>query len=267
MPELPEVETIVNQLRPVISGRIIQKVKIMWKRSIQGDENIFKELLSNRITTTITRRGKYICFHFPEGFHLTIHLGMTGKLMFHLNETDKQYVRVRFFFKEGAPLYFIDMRKFGKLKIWPASEPLLPRLGPEPLSQSNISQAFTSVNTSRAAKTVLLDQRVLAGIGNIYADEALFKAGINPLTPFNRITPTKVKILSGVIPQILRQAIQNNGTTIINYRSPDQLKGRNQYFLKVYGNSGRACQNCGTVIEKIKINGRGSHFCPRCQSE
>lgn len=266
MPELPEVETIVKQLRPVISGQTIQKVEILWRRSIQGNINFFKQSLTNKTPTTLSRRGKYICFHFPDGLHLTIHLGMTGKLMSSLDDKDRKYLRIQFFFKNGFSLYFIDIRKLGKLRVWPASESLLPRLGPEPLSQSNISQAFKLTNTSRAVKTVLMDQRVLAGIGNIYADEALFKAGIHPLTPFNRIPPAKTKILTRVIPQILRLAIQKHGTTIMNYRPPDLPQGEHQFFLQVYGFDGKACKTCGVGIRKIKINGRSSHFCPNCQS-
>lgn len=267
MPELPEVETIVNQLRPVISGQTIQKVEIIWKRSVQGNIRIFKQLLANKTPTTLSRRGKYICFHFPEGLHLTIHLGMTGKLVSDLEKKDQNHLRIQFFFKNGFSLYFIDIRKFGKLKVWPASESLLPWLGPEPLSQSNISGAFNSTDTSRAVKTVLLDQRILAGIGNIYADEALFKAGVHPLTPFNRIAPAKIKKLTRVIPQILRKAIQKQGTTIMNYRPPDLPQGEHQYFLRIYGKSGKACQICGIEIKKIKISGRSSHFCPRCQAQ
>jgi formamidopyrimidine-DNA glycosylase len=157
------------------------------------------------------------------------------------------------------------MRKFGKIRIWPLFETLLPNLGPEPLSKSNVARALRSTNTRRPIKTVLLDQGVLAGIGNIYADEALFQSGIHPLNPFNRVPQSKMTILSRVIPQILKTAIEKFGTTIRNYHPPDTTQGEHQFYLQVYGKEGLACTVCGTKIEKIKINNRSSHFCPKCQ--
>ncbi|MCK4836897.1 MAG: DNA-formamidopyrimidine glycosylase [Candidatus Aminicenantes bacterium] len=267
MPELPEVETIAHQLRAELNGKTIQDVRVFWKRSVQGDINDFKKNLIGLSIRGINRRGKYICFCLDRHRHLTLHLGMTGKLLFSLAEKERKHLRIEFTLDQGLSLYFHDIRKFGKARIWEACEPLLPRLGREPLDKEIVLQALQSLKTNRAMKNVLLDQQILAGIGNIYADEALFRAGIHPLKPAAKVNPDKLKYLSEVIPIILQQAIDNMGTTISNYRPPNHPKGKNQQFLKVYGREGHCCDICGTKIKKIRINNRSSNFCPRCQPD
>ena len=198
---------------------------------------------------------------------MTIHMGMSGKLIFKENHYHNKHLRIEFVFSKEYVLEFIDIRKFGKSRIWKCQEELLPRLGPEPLDSQIVFHSLQILKTNRPVKSVLLDQSVIAGIGNIYADESLFKAGIHPLTACSQIDPVKLKRLSQEIPRVLKSAIQNMGTTISQYRPPNQLQGKNQYYLKVYGLTGKACRKCGTLITRIKINGRSSHFCPKCQPE
>jgi len=265
MPELPEVETIVNELRPLVEGKTLQSIKIYETRSIEGSRKTFTTALKNKKITRVFRRGKYICFCLENGSHLTIHLRMTGKLLQKPAETDKKYLRAAFVFSEKFYLYFVDVRIFGKIKLWPVGD-LLPMLGPEPLNSQTVFRVLTSLQTTRFIKTVLLDQHVLAGIGNIYADEALFLAGIHPQAQLSQIGETAIRRLSRAIPRILKQAIKNKGTTLSDYQTPDSGIGNHQNSLKVYGREGEPCYTCGTVITRIKINGRSSHFCPQCQA-
>jgi formamidopyrimidine-DNA glycosylase len=265
MPELPEVETIANQLKPALVGKTFKEVRINWKGSIQGNITEFRESLIDQTIKKVKRRGKYICISLTNGQILTIHLGMSGKLLINEDKNKQKYLRIEFVLNQDFSLNFIDMRKFGKIKIWQADEPLLPLLGPEPLDPGTIHQTLESLKTTRVIKSVLVDQKILAGIGNIYADEALFQARIHPLFPKNHLESVKIRHLSEAIPQILRNAIINMGTTISQYRPPNYSQGENQFFLKVYGQKDKPCNTCGTMINRIRINGRSSHFCPKCQ--
>jgi formamidopyrimidine-DNA glycosylase len=267
MPELPEVETIVRELRPVLTGKVVESVKVLWSRSVCGDVEAFVETIRGERIQSMGRRGKYIVLTFARGLRLTIHLKMTGKLLFQMGEKDRNYVRVEFLFAGRTPLYFVDVRKFGRLRLWPEGEPLLPGLGPDPLDFPTVSAVLKRLKTPRAAKTVLLDQRVLAGVGNIYADEALFLAGIHPRTPFSRIKRSRLAKLSRELPLLLGRAINNMGTTLTDYRTPDNQSGSHQGFLNVYGRKDLPCPKCGTPIARLCLHGRSSHFCPRCQPE
>lgn len=265
MPELPEVETIVKELQPVLTGKTFQKIDILWQRSVVGDPELFaKELVAHSIKK-VFRRGKYICFLLDDDRHLTVHLRMTGKLLYTASENDNKHLRVRFTFCEDCVLHFIDMRKFGRIKLWPAGQLLLPDLGPEPLDSEKVSSVLRAAKSNRAIKTLLLDQHFLVGVGNIYADEALFAAGIHPQTPAARVPKDKLERLSRELPEILKEAIRNKGTTLSDYRPPESSSGRNQLYLKVYGREDLPCPKCRTPIQRIKINARSSHFCPKCQ--
>jgi formamidopyrimidine-DNA glycosylase len=267
MPELPEVETIVRQMEPVLLGKKIIEIKIYWHRSIQGNVEDYERSLVGQIITGVWRRGKYFCFSLRNGKCATIHMGMSGKLIFNENQCPNKHLRIEFVLSQDYLLDFIDMRKFGKSRIWKNKEELLPRLGPEPLDSQIVYHSLQLLKTNRPIKSVLLDQSVIAGIGNIYADESLFRAGIHPLSASSQIDPIKLKRLSQEIPRVLDSAIQNMGTTISQYRPPNQLQGQNQHYLKVYGFTGKACRRCGNLITRIRINGRSSHFCPKCQPE
>ncbi|MCP5107792.1 MAG: DNA-formamidopyrimidine glycosylase, partial [bacterium] len=240
---------------------------VHWPRTVGGNKKNFTAALKNKTLSHIHRRGKYICLYLEDGQCLTIHLRMTGKLLFKPGEKDKKYIRTAFRFTDGSSLYFADVRKFGRMKIWPPNQPLLPQLGPEPLEEKTVFPVLATLTSRRAIKTVLLDQKVLAGVGNIYADEALFKAGIHPLTPAAAVPEQQLRKLGRHLPEILTAAIKNKGTTISDYRSTDGSEGGNQLFLNVYGRTGEPCTKCKTPIIRIRVNNRSSHFCPICQPE
>lgn len=265
MPELPEVETIVRGLRLPLIGKVFDSVKILWRRSICGDIEAFAGALNGRSIEAVQRKGKYIIFTLSRDLRLTVHLKMTGKLLFRIDEKDRNYIRVVFRFADGSSLYFVDVRKFGRLKVWQPGEKFLPGLGPDPLDFRTVFEVLRRLESRRAVKTVLLDQRQLAGVGNIYADESLFLAGIHPNTPFSSIKKSKIEDLSKQLPLLLERAIQHSGTTLADYRTPENQTGSHQGFLKVYGREGLPCVTCKTAITRICINGRSAHFCPRCQ--
>jgi formamidopyrimidine-DNA glycosylase len=265
MPELPEVETVVRELQVKINGKTIADINILWHKTVTGDHCEFLKAVKGHKVTTVSRRGKYICLNLDSGDCITVHLRMTGKMVFEPTDKDKNHIRTLFYFTDGTTLYFVDCRKFGRIKRWVQSERLLPKLGPEPLLAQHVLSALHKLTSRRAIKTLLLDQTVLAGVGNIYADEALFLAGIHPETPAYKVPETGIKKLSQLIPFILDQAIKNRGTTISDYRSPDQSKGGNQFYLKVYSRENEPCLTCGTKIKRIRINNRSSHLCPKCQ--
>ena len=266
MPELPEVETIVRELRQQVIGKTIVRVRVHWERSIQGQANEFKRRLAEMNISAISRRGKFIGFELHDGTFFTIHLRMTGKLVQKLDAAGKKHARVEFDFQDGSALYFVDARKFGRLRLWPCQSQSCPGLGPEPLNRAAVLSVLSGLNTRRPVKTVLLDQTILAGVGNIYADEALYAAGIHPLTPAARLTAEQRRELSRAVPKVLKSAIRRRGTTLRDYRTLADRSGENQEYLKVYGRSGQPCFTCGALIEKIRVSGRSAHFCPRCQT-
>ncbi len=265
MPELPEVETITRELRPLIVGKTFLKVTLPWPRTVEDNQKDFAAALIDKKITHIDRRGKYLCFFLEDQLCLTIHLRMTGKLVFEPEEKDKKHIRVVFEFTDRTALYFVDVRKFGRMRLWSKAESLLPHLGPDALDEKTVFQVLVNRKSRRAIKTLLLDQKILAGVGNIYADEALFMAGIHPLTPAHSIPKQQLRKLSFYLPGILKTAIENNGTTISDYRRTDRVKGEHQFFLNVYGRTGEPCNKCKTPVVRISINNRSSHFCPKCQ--
>jgi formamidopyrimidine-DNA glycosylase len=267
MPELPEVETIVRELRRQVTGKTIARVRLHWERSVQGQAGEFKRRLAGMTITAISRRGKFIGFELHDNTFFTIHLRMTGKLVQELDAAGKKHVRVEFRFQDGSALYFVDSRKFGRLRLWPCQSQSCPGLGPEPLKPAAVLSVLSGLSTRRPVKTVLLDQTILAGVGNIYADEALYAAGIHPLTPACRLDSGQQRKLSRTVPQVLKSAIRRRGTTLRDYRTVAGKSGENQEHLQVYGRTGQPCFICGAPIEKIRVSGRSAHFCPRCQKK
>lgn len=267
MPELPEVETIVRQLQPAITGKTIQSITINWPRTVESNHDAFRQTTIGQSITAVTRRGKYICLHLQNKHIITVHLRMTGKMLFQPEEKDQNYIRTVLHFTGGSHLYFVDVRKFGRIKQWLPEQPLLPQLGPEPLDPATIYDVLSATSSIRAIKTLLLDQTVLAGVGNIYADEALFLAGTHPATRAKKVAKKRIRQLSLHIPDILEKAIRNRGTTISDYRTANREKGENQFHLNVYGRTGQPCLHCGTPIRRLTLNNRSSHFCPNCQKK
>jgi len=265
MPELPEVETIVRGVGPKLIGRTIRSISLPFPGCLSGDREECIERLCGRLIHTVARRGKYILLYLDDGTVLSIHLRMTGKLVFEPAEHDRPYIRLVMHLDDETVLFFIDTRKFGRIRLWRETEEMLPDLGPEPLGDLEVFAALHGVRSNRAIKTILLDQRILAGIGNIYADEALFAARIHPEAPQSRLTRSQLSALAEHIPLLLMEAVARRGTTLRNYRTADDAAGENRPYLSAYGREGLPCCRCRTPIRRIRIAGRSSYFCPKCQ--
>jgi formamidopyrimidine-DNA glycosylase len=270
MPELPEVETVVRSLKPWITGKTIQSIKIKpgVKSTVQSHSpKTLERLLTGQKIHQIRRRAKYIILVLDHGF-LTIHLRMTGRLIpERINPPDKKYVTAAFLFSDNTSLFFKDTRKFGRISYFSSLEPLENKLGVEPLSRAFSFDCLLSILKSRKRmiKPLLLDQKLVAGLGNIYCDEALWKAGIHPLTVSNRISRQKVKRLHQAIKSTLRSSIRHNGTTFQAFFFGSEESGSFFSKLKVFGREGLPCPQCKSSILKIRVAQRGTHICPRCQ--
>ncbi|GGH86778.1 formamidopyrimidine-DNA glycosylase [Pullulanibacillus pueri] len=275
MPELPEVETVKETLKHLIIGKTIQDVTIRWPKIIKepDDGEVFTTLLRGETFQTIERRGKFIRF-ILDHYVLVSHLRMEGK--YSLEEATAvpdKHTHVIFHFTDGTQLFYKDVRKFGTMHLFLKGEewhrPPLLDLGPEPLDEAFteevLKQAFSK--TERMVKAVLLDQKVLVGLGNIYVDEALFRAGIHPTTKAKTLTQQQIKTLVESIRATLSEAVKMGGSSVRTYLNGQGRMGMFQQKLYVYDRAGEPCKKCGTPIEKIKAAGRGTHFCPSCQVE
>ncbi len=271
MPELPEVETVVAELRPHLTGRRILAADVLWPRTLASpDIATLVERLQGRQVIGLGRRGKHILIQLDSGDVLIIHLRMTGRLEIVAGDSAGRagpHVRAWFDLSGGECLVFTDARKFGR--IWLVRDPaeVLGLLGPEPLDWDfDATRLAERLRGHRVAvKALLLDQSVIAGIGNIYADEALFIAGIHPLRPGSSLSDQEIAHLHDAIRQVLREAISQQGTTLRDYRPPYGLEGASQNQLRVYQQTGRPCPRCGSPIECIRVTQRSTHFCPHCQ--
>ncbi len=268
MPELPEVETTCRDLiRGQIIGQTIEAIELLWEPTLS---NFTPEELLNTTIEGISRRGKFIVLPLSDGKTLLIHLRMTGSLRIEpIDSIPDPYDRVTFFFKEKK-LAFRDPRKFGRMSLTDTPELILNKLGVEPLSDEFTPTLLHQMlaSRSRVMKTLLLDQSFIAGIGNIYADESLFKAKIDPLRRANTITEEEAKELHGAIVTLLEGAIANRGTSLGdgkgNYAS-DGKRGDNAAELKIFRKTGEPCPVCATPVERIVVGQRATHFCPKCQ--
>ena len=271
MPELPEVETVVRGLRSQIVGETFAQVEVLHPTLIvQGDRDAFREGLLDCTIRDVTRRAKFLCFHLSPKGYLLGHLRMTGKFI--VAETEPpldKHQRVRFQFQSGRWLVFSDVRCFGTLEVLNTLEEshALANLGLEPLSSDFTPDSLRNPfqRTSRNIKSVLLDQRVIVGIGNIYASEILYRIGIHPERPAQQIRPKERKQLVATTKSVLQEAIAMNGTSISDFRRVDDKTGEFQEFLRVYGKDGSPCGTCGTPIQRIVQQQRSSFFCPTCQ--
>lgn len=272
MPELPEVEIMRQGLENLVVNQTIETVDIYWDAIInQPAVDEFKKELEGEKIESMDRRGKYLIFRMRD-HDLVSHLRMTGG--YSLEEPGVQadkHVHVVFQLASGQQLFYHDIRKFGRMDLVPAGQaeelPSIQKLGPEPFfEQINIPE-FSDRLLSRpqAIKEVLLDQTFIAGLGNIYADETLYRATIHPLAPANSLERDQmVKLYLGVI-EIIRFALAEGGSSIRNYRNAFGEQGNFQNYMKVYGKEGEPCDFCTTPIEKITVANRGTHFCPECQ--
>jgi formamidopyrimidine-DNA glycosylase len=267
VPELPEVATIRAQLAPRLEGRTLARVEILDPRLTRPFDlfEVAEELEGDRIAA-VERRGKYLVLRMESGLVLLVHLRMTGSFGFEPVSHERALIEL----DDGTRLVYRDVRRFGTWLVLESVEldPYLAgRTGPEPLGPLFTAEWLAGRLSVRRAplKSVLLDQRVVAGIGNIYADEALWRARLNPLRPANGLTPVDVRRLHRAIRTALRAGVERQGATLRDYAAPDGSAGEMQQEFRVYGRDGEPCPRCGTPIAKARVGGRGTWFCPRCQ--
>jgi formamidopyrimidine-DNA glycosylase len=269
VPELPEVETIVRELRPHVVGQTILDASVDWARILADpveDVEGFRRGVRGRRIEDLWRRGKFVVFTLSGGWSLLIHLRMSGRLT--LSPLGRpEHLRIGFDLSTGA-LYFYCQRKFGRVWLVDDPEHVLGDLGPEPLSPDLTRDRFAELLDRRrgAIKPLLLNQRFIAGLGNIYVDEALYRARLHPCRTADTLSEDEIDRLYGAIHDVLGQALQHHGTTFDGiFVRPQGEEGRQQEGLLVYGQAGQPCRRCGTAIERIVVGGRGTHICPRCQ--
>lgn len=273
MPEMPEVEQVRKSLEPHIKGKQICRVEIFLPRMILRPAPAeFIAGTEGRAITGVTRRGKYLLLELDrEGVILT-HLRMTGALLITVGKAPAPaYAKIHFTLTGATHLWFTDIRTFGTMSLLSKDTLYLDRgyaaLGPEPLSEDFTPEYLRSVlrQSHRAVKSLLLDQRKIAGLGNIYADEALAAAGIRPTRFSDRLTGKETLALYEAVDQVIAQGMKNRGTTFRNYQDANGEMGNNKDHLLVYGRKGRPCLTCGNPLKQVKVGGRSSVYCPYCQ--
>jgi len=278
MPELPEVETIRRVLEKDTTGHNITKVFLRKTRMTRGQSIAsFKNGLTNRQILKIDRRGKYLIFRLEEKTFL-VHLGMSGQIIsFFENDINRtnsfflpdKHTHLILCLNNGRTLYFRDPRMFGRYILLNAEEEknLLSKLGPEPLDPLFTPTGFYQNLRGRTAsiKALLLNQKIVAGLGNIYVDESLYRAGIHPATAGSRISKKRAESLYESIKTVITEAVNAGGTSISDFQDPNKKTGNYQNHLQVYGRKGKACLQCGTPIIKETFAQRGTHWCPKCQ--
>ena len=273
MPELPEVETIASDLRPLVTGRTVLAVDLRFPAIVRHPEpEAFARDLPGSRVEALERRGKYLLFRLGGEVLLVIHLGMTGQLLHKLPEDSlRPHTHVVLSLDNGSQLRYSDPRRFGRLLLGTEAELVaagkLPRLGPEPLSDEFTSAELRRRLAGRRAplKVLLLDQSVLAGVGNIYADEACFRARIRPDRPAGKLSRDRARRLHAGLRESLLRGIANRGSSIDDYVDLYGARGRQQEELQVYGRGGRPCFGCGAPLTLIRLGGRATVFCRRCQ--
>jgi formamidopyrimidine-DNA glycosylase len=271
MPELPEVETIRRQLAPHLEGRTIAHAQILdWRWTRPDPPESTAAGLAGRAVMRLGRHGKYLDWHLDGGAHLLVHLRMTGVLLFD-PPVEPPHVRVRFQLDAGHRLVYVDPRRFGTghlLRSTVARDAYLAqRVGIEPMTPEFTTAHLRALARSCRApvKSFVLDQRRIAGVGNIYADEALFRAGIHPLRPAGRLTGRQIALLRDAIEDALSAGIDAKGATIDDFRHIDGATGSFQDLFLVHRRAGEPCVRCGTTVRKLVVGGRGTYVCERCQ--
>jgi formamidopyrimidine-DNA glycosylase len=291
MPELPEVETVCRQLEPELEGRRIEALEVYdprWTRPIAPDE--LSAAVSGHTIAGLDRRGKYLLLGLDDGRTLVMHLRMTGNLILvapggeaidpsegrRLYEgersTEERHLRARFRLEDGREVWFTDPRRFGEARLLDEGDArayLDARLGIEPLSPGFTPEALGEIAAGRTAplKSFLLDQKGIAGIGNIYADEALFRARLHPLSPAGSMKPEHLEALRAGVVAALEAGIDGGGASIDDYRDGRGERGRMQDEFLVHAREGEPCPRCGGTIERIVVGGRSTYFCPDCQAK
>ncbi|CAJ1185232.1 Formamidopyrimidine-DNA glycosylase [Companilactobacillus paralimentarius] len=272
MPEMPEVETVRRSLIAQVKGRKITHVEIRYPDLITGDVDQFVEFVTGATISDVGRRAKFLLIHLDNGYTIISHLRMEGKYRISADPSaiDKHSHAI-FTLDNGQKMIYNDVRKFGRMQLWNTDElsenKSLKKLGPEPLSTEFTFQNLKPrvMRHHKDIKTVLLDQSVMSGLGNIYVDEVLWQVKLHPETPANHLSDEDIQKIIEASNQEMDKGIAAGGSSIRTYVDATGHKGNMQNNLKVYGKEGTPCPRCGTEIVKIKVGGRGTHFCPKCQ--
>jgi formamidopyrimidine-DNA glycosylase len=273
MPELPEVQTIVNDLiDAALQGATITRARVHWPRSVAGvSPAAFARQLKGARILNIRRRAKYIVFQLDRDRLLLLHLRMSGRLRLeHTGAARDRHEHVCIAFADGRELRLHDTRKFARLRLCSSDENILSTLGPEPLGPDfTLSLLVSLLDRQRMLKPLLLDQRMIAGLGNIYVDEALWESGLHPCRRACTLTRAEQKKLFAAIPRVLKRGLANMGTTLgtgeANFYSVAGRSGGNHQRLRVFRRTGLPCPRCGTAVERIIVGQRSTHICPACQ--
>lgn len=275
MPELPEVETITNDLiQAGLIGVHIQTAAVFWQRSIAVPAvGTFTRRIGGAMIANISRRGKFIVFALASGDTLLVHLRMSGRMIITSSQASRgKHEHVILACEDGRDIRFHDPRKFGRFYLLADADEILGDLGPEPLAQSFKASHLKQILLSRKRmlKPLLLDQKMIAGLGNIYVDEALWEAGIHPLTPSHTLIDSQIKKLFSAIRRVLRRGLSNRGTALGrgagNFIPAGNSPGRNQGQLMVFRKQGTPCPRCNETIIRLLVGQRATHICPLCQS-
>jgi len=277
MPELPEVETIRSQLEKLIVGKKIKLVEVSLAKMVKLSLAQFKKTVVGSKIKSVKRRAKILIFELSNGWTMLIHLKMSGRLIFRvegetLKDEDIKWNHLIYYFEDGSRLFHNDLRQFGYVKLIETDKLLdffkKEKLGPEPLKKDFTLYNFLAILKTRPKvriKQFLLDQKNISGIGNIYADEILFFAGVHPLRRVNKLKSKEIKKVFNGIKKILPEALRLRGSSDNMYLDALGEKGEYVSRLKVYGREGEKCKKCTGIVQRIKIGGRSAHFCPACQ--
>ncbi|MFS9241257.1 DNA-formamidopyrimidine glycosylase [Streptococcus infantis] len=271
MPELPEVETVRRGLEKLILGKKIVSLDIRYSKMIKTDLDQFQKELPDQVVKSMGRRGKYLLFYLTNKV-LISHLRMEGKYFYYPDQIpERKHAHVLIHFEDGGTLVYEDVRKFGTMELL-APELLdayfvSKKLGPEPTEQDFDLEIFRGAlkKSKKPIKSHLLDQTLVAGLGNIYVDEVLWRAKVHPASPSQSLTRAEATAIHEQTIEVLGQAVEKGGSTIRTYTNAFGEDGTMQDFHQVYDKAGQACSRCGSIIEKIQLGGRGTHFCPKCQ--
>jgi formamidopyrimidine-DNA glycosylase len=273
VPELPEVETVARLIRPHLVGRVVRASEVSWPRTVGGRVASFERAVVGARIESVERRAKYIVLELSRGGRaagaLLGHLRMTGRMHVEAGDWDPgKFSKVRLELDDGRAFHFIDVRKFGRLVFTPDARRELSELGPEPLGDEFTAEwlAHALRARRRALKPLLLDQTFLAGLGNIYVDESLFRARLHPLASSQRVGPEQARALHREIRATLAEAVEREGSSFdVFYRTPEGNPGSYQEQFKVYGRGGEPCRVCAATIVRFVVGQRGTHVCPKCQ--
>lgn len=271
MPELPEVETVRRGLEKLILGKKISNIDIRYPKMIKTDLDQFQKELPGQVVKSMGRRGKYLLFYLTDKV-LISHLRMEGKYFYYPDQVpERKHAHVLIHFEDGGTLVYEDVRKFGTMEL------LVPelldayfvskKLGPEPTEQDFDLEIFRGAlkKSKKPIKSHLLNQTLVAGLGNIYVDEVLWRAKVHPSRISNSLSVQEARKVHDQTIEVLGQAVEKGGSTIRTYTNAFGEDGTMQDFHQVYDKTGEACSRCGSIIEKIQLGGRGTHFCPKCQ--